>query len=358
MPEPTKVRFGIVGCGGAAVPVAEALAASPVAALAWVHDLDAALACDLGQRYGVPHAARLEPLLDDTGVDAVYVAVPHRQLAPVAHRVLEAGKHALVEKPLATTLSDADALIALAEARGLALGVFYELRHTTAYQQARTLIREGAIGKIIGVRIQTLIDKMGDYWQRGLSGRSANPWRGLKDEAGGGVVLMNSSHALDAVLYLTGLKVMHVTAEIGTLVAGVEVEDTAAATLRFDNGAIGSLFAGAHLAGSSTGDERFDLYGTQGQIRMPDAYGADPLRVFLRRDWGGLAAGHWHTLPCIRVPVYARAAEAFARAVQRGEPAPTSGREARMVLAVVLGLYQAAAERQTLAIGQDQMTHV
>src|SRR5690242_13327279 len=113
---------------------------------------------------------------------------------------------------------------------------------------------------MIGVQIQTLIDKPLSYWQSGYDGRSANPWRGVKTQAGGGVVLMSSSHLLDALFYITGLKVTRLSAAIGTLASSVEVEDTASALLHFDNGAIGNLFAGAHIKGAHH-DERCFIYG-------------------------------------------------------------------------------------------------
>ena len=358
MPDLTKLPFGIIGCGGAAVPVANALAGSAVAALAAVHDRNPALARDLGAQWSVPCADDLDDLLADPGVQAVYIAVPHQALAPLAQRALEAGKHVLVEKPMALSLADADALIALAEARGLALGVFYEMRHTTGHQQARELVQAGALGTITAIKLQTIIDKSPDYWQRGLSGRSINPWRASKAQAGGGVVLMNTSHGLDALRYITGLEVVSIAGQIDAWVPGVEVEDTASATLRFDNGAIGSLFAGAHLAGG--GEEACDLYGTQGQLRLPDAYGHDPLRLYLRQAWGAYTAGTWHSLPQNPVNCYARAVDDFARAVQRGEPAPTSGRDARAVLATVLGLYESAATGRVvlLTANENEVNHV
>ncbi len=352
----SKIRFGVLGCGSAAVPVCEAIASSPLAALARVHDIDLNLARDLGERYGAPYTGQLDELLSDATVDAVYVAVPHHLLYPLSKQVLEAGKHALVEKPMALTLAQADELIALADERRLALGVFYELRHTPAFVQARELIRAGAIGEIIAVRIQILINKAATYWQVGYSGRSANPWRGEKAKAGGGVVLMNTSHLLDALSFMTGLEVVSISAEIGTRIASVEVEDTAAAVLRFNNGAIGSLIAGAHIAGAR-GDERLDIVGAQGQLKLPDPYGVEPLQVFLRQAWGDVPANTWHTVPGAKAQVYAAAIEAFARAVRSGEPAPTNGRDARRVLKTVLALYQAAAEKRTITLQESETAY-
>jgi predicted dehydrogenase len=349
MPESGPVRFGIVGCGSASIPVCEAIITSPLAELAAAYDVNTELTHDLGQRFQVPAKETFNELLNDPTVDAVYVAVPHYLLAPLTMQVLEAGKHALTEKPLATSLQQIDALISLATAQHLALGVFYEMRYSPAHALARELIQAGAIGDIIAVQIQTLIDKPLSYWQSGYTGRSINPWRGLKAQAGGGVLLMNTSHLLDALTHLSGLVVTSVSAEIGTLVSKVEVEDMATATLRFNNGAIGSLIAGAHIHGAHH-EEYCCLYGTEGQMRLPDPYSSDPLRIYLKRDWDQFAAGQWHSIPMKSVPVYQLAVEDFARAVQSKRCPPIGAETARQVLAVVLAIYQAAAEKRTISI--------
>ena len=349
MLETNPVRFGIVGCGSASIPVCEAMAASPLMELTAVYDVNVNLANDISQRFRVRKTETLDELLHDPMVDAVYIAVPHYLLAPLTQQALEAGKNALTEKPLAISLEEADGLIALAAQRELGLGVFYEMRYAPAHARARELVQTGAIGKIIGVQIQTLIDKPLAYWQSGYTDRSINPWRGIKAQAGGGVVLMNTSHLLDALLYITGLKVTTVSAETGNLISNVEVEDIATATLRFNNGALGSLIAGAHICGAHN-EECCFIYGTQGQIRLPDPYGSDSLRVYLKRAWDDLAAGQWHVIPTEPVPVHARALEDFARAVQSRGCIPIDAHAARQVLAVVLAIYQSAAEKKTIAI--------
>lgn len=349
MGEAKPIRFGIVGCGSASIPVCEAISASRLSELAAVYDVNEELANDLSERFHVRKAPALEELLADPTVDAVYVAVPHRLLAPLTEQTLEAGKHALTEKPLAISLEDVDRLIALASERKLRLGVFYEMRYAPAHALAREMVQAGAIGKIVGVQIQTLIDKPLTYWQSGYTGRSINPWRGFKAEAGGGVVLMNTSHLLDALTYVTGLKVTGISAEMGNLVSNVEVEDMAGATLRFNNGAIGSLIAGAHISGAYE-DEYCQLYGTKGQIRLPDPYGSGPLRVYLKAPWGEFTDRQWHSIPMEPVPVYKRAVEDFVKAVQLGECVPIDAQAARQVLAVILAIYQSAAEQRTISI--------
>lgn len=349
MPKTRPVRFGIVGCGSASIPVCEAILASPLAELTAVYDVNEALVDDLCQRFRVHKVKTLDEMLTNSAVDAVYIAVPHYLLAPLTQQALEAGKHALTEKPLAVSLGEVDRLIALAAERKLVLAVFFEMRYAPAHAIARDLIQAGAIGTIIGIQMQTLIDKPRTYWQSGYTGRSLNPWRGIKAQAGGGVLLMNTSHLLDALLYVTDLTVTGVSAEVGTLVGNVEVEDTASATLRFNNGAIGSLLAGAHISGAHD-DEYCCLYGTEGQIRLPDPYGSGPLQLYLKNATREFRANQWHTIPMETVPVYQRAIEDFARAVQMKQCAPIDAYAARRVLSIVLAIYQAATEKRTITI--------
>jgi predicted dehydrogenase len=137
MPETSPLRFGILGCGSASIPVCEALAASPFTQLAAVYDGNPSLADDIHQRFQVSKSNTLEELLADPTLDAIYVAVPHYLLAPLTQQVLEAGKHALVEKPMAISLEEADKLIELSHEQQVALGVFYEMRYAPAHASAR-----------------------------------------------------------------------------------------------------------------------------------------------------------------------------------------------------------------------------
>lgn len=349
MPEHQPIRFGIVGCGSAALPVCEALTDSPRTELTAVYDLNPALAEDISLRFHVARMESLEQLLANPSVDAIYIAVPHYLLAPLTQKVLVAQKHALTEKPLGISLEEVDQLIALSAAGQLSVGVFYEMRYAPAHALAHELVQRGAIGKIVGVRLQTLIDKPRSYWRSGYSERSVNPWRGVKSQAGGGVVLMNSSHLLDALFHITGLSVTRVSAEIGTLTAEVEVEDIAAATLRFDNGAIGSLVAGAHIHGAHH-EEFLSIYGTEGQIQLPDPYGTDPLRLYVTKQYEQFSPGGWHAIATQPVPVYRQAIEEYAKALQHGERAPIDAQAARQVLSIVSAIYRSATEQKVIFI--------
>jgi predicted dehydrogenase len=333
--------IGIVGCGGAAFEVCRAMDGLPEVRLAATHDRHEANARDLAAPRGGRVHPSLDALLADPAVDVVYVALPHRELAVVSERALQAGRHVLAEKPMALDDAEARRLGRLAEERGLRLGVFFALREAATVRLARRLVCGGAIGTVRAVRIATVIDKPLSYWQAGLSGRAVDSWRSRRDRAGGGVVLMNSVHQIDALRYITGLSFARVMAEVATLSAPVEVEDTAGAVMQLSNGAILSLAASAHSAGAHD-QERIEIDGELGRIDLPDPFGSDPVRLFLRRGWEDMPAGRWVEIVVPARDGHAEILRAFAQAVRTGT-APTAGAaDAAAALAVILAAYESA----------------
>jgi UDP-N-acetyl-2-amino-2-deoxyglucuronate dehydrogenase len=345
---PRTVGLGIIGCGGAAADVARAVVSVPGVAVTGVCCRDLAAAEALAGPLGATGYATLDGMLAAAAVDAVYVAVPHDLLAPLAAQVLDAGRHVLVEKPAALSLDALDGLAELAARQRRTLGVFYEMRFAPVVLEAARLVRDGAIGRITAVRIRTIIDKPFDYWSVGLSGRSINPWRGQSARAGGGVVLMNSSHQLDIVAAITGLSVRRVFGIRATNVPGIDVEDTAAGVLSYSDGAVGSLVAGAHVPGATDG-ETIEIDGDAGQVVL-EPY-ARQLRVYLRRPWAELPAGQWLEPEVGTGDQFAAALRAFTEAALSGTRPPVGAPEARAVLATILGLYRSSAEGRAVDLG-------
>ena len=345
MSDTSVLGLGIVGCGGAAADVVRAIGSMTSLRVVGLHDRDIPLAEDLARTSGGRAFATIDELLETDAVEAVYVAVPHDLLAPVARRVLQAGRHVLVEKPLALTLGDIDELDALAARASRTLGVFYEMRFAPVALAAAELVRGGAIGSVRAVRIRTLIDKPPDYWQVGLSGRSVSSWRGRAIRAGGGVVLMNSSHQLDMVAAITGLALTKIMGRVTTNTPGIDVEDTAAAVLTFTDGAIGTLAAGAHVPGARD-DEVIEMDGHLGQVTL-EAY-ARRLRVYLRRPWGDMPAGVWMEPPVPDDDPFVGALSAFAAAARAGTRPPVGAPQARAALATILGLYRSSVEDRVI----------
>ncbi len=338
----------MIGCGEIAVQTAKGIAAAAHAEHIMMMDVDQRVASDLAETYGVPFVTSAEELLAAQQVDAVYIAVPHDMHAPLAIQALRAHKHVLVEKPIATTLVDADAMIAAAREEGVTLSVAYTAQVDAACQAMRVLIAEGAIGTVTGTRIVYRGDKPESYWRSGYSGRIQTDWRPSKARAGGGILIMNAVHDLNTVRFVTGLEAQHVFCEYDTYATPVEVEDYLVATYRYTNGAIGTLEAGSAIRGRDPSRESNRIYGTTGQIVF-----GNPPQVFVTKATSGLTAGTWQDVP---IPQGARSGDraaivdGFAQAVLTGQAPPVRGEDGRAALEIIVAAYRSGRERAIVAL--------
>ncbi len=345
---PDKLRIGMIGCGEIAVQTAKGIAAAESAEHVMVMDVDARVARDLGETHGVPWTTSVDEILSNPRVDAVYIAVPHYLHAPLTIQALRAGKHVLVEKPIATTLEDADRMIAAAREAGVKLSVAYHAQVDPACRAVRELIADGAIGRVVGTRIVYRGDKPSSYWHGGYSGRIQTDWRTSRAKAGGGVLIMNTVHDLNTIRFVTGLEVTRVYAEYDTFATPVEVEDYIALTYRYDNGAIGTLEAGSAVRGRDPLRETNRIYGETGQIIL-----ANPPRVFVSEERSGLRAGEWQDVPVSSdAPAGGRAAivDGFARAVLAGQEPPVRAADGRAALAIILAAYRSGQEHRAIEL--------
>jgi predicted dehydrogenase len=224
------MKVAIVGCGKVAHLHAAALAKIPGAELVAVSDADPDRARAFAARYG----ARAVHDVIAAGVDAAIVCTPHPQHAAVAIPALHAGIHVLVEKPLAATVADCDAMIAAAQRSGAKLGVVSQRRWFDPVRRMKEAIDAGKIGlPILGA--VTMYSWRDEAYYR------SDPWRGRWDTEGGGVLINQSPHHIDILLWLMG-PVVEVTGRWANLNHPcVEVEDTALAILRFESGALASI---------------------------------------------------------------------------------------------------------------------
>ena len=340
-----QLRIGMIGCGEIAVQTAKGIAGAPHAKHAMVMDVDPRVAKDLGDTYGVPSTTGVDELLAKPDVDAVYIAVPHYLHAPLTIQALEAGKHVLVEKPIATTLADANAMIAAAKRAGRTLSVAFSAQVDGQSQAIKRLIESGAIGKVTGTRIVARSDKPETYWHGGYSGRIQTDWRVSKAKSGGGIMIMNTVHDLNTVRFVTGLEVRRVYAEYDTFTTPVEVEDFISVTYRYSNGAIGSLEAGSAMRGRDPSREPDRVYGERGQIVL-----GNPAQVYVTEPVAGFKAREWQP---VTPPEGGRGdrvaiAEGFAQAVLLGKEPPVRGEDGRAVLEIILAAYQSGKEHQVV----------
>jgi UDP-N-acetyl-2-amino-2-deoxyglucuronate dehydrogenase len=271
------VRYAIIGCGDIARQEASALARSTGSRLTMVMDARAEYAERFASDWNVPWTDRYEEVLASDKVDAVILATPNHLHAPGTVQAAEAGKHVVVEKPMALTAEEADTMTAACTARGVKLSVAYCYRYWSWNLAARELVQGGAIGEVTQIFSASMSMKPADYWSRGYTKRVSTEWRKDPRQSGGGVFAMNGTHNLDYLYAITGLEAERVYAEYRTVTPDVDVEDTISVVMRYAGGAIGTFVAGAAVPGRALNEDR--IVGTEGQIVL-----GNPLRVYVNAD--------------------------------------------------------------------------
>lgn len=321
------MRFGVVGCGVAGQDFAAAVLDLPDARIVTAYDPDPTRLQPYAARVGARMARAAHDVAADPLVDAVYLATPHHDLAPLAIAALDAGRHVLVEKPAARTPAELDELEAAAGRAGRALGIMYVLRQDPAVRLVRRLLDDRALGRLRQIRIQTVIDKPDDYWV---------PWRVERATSGGGVLLMNSSHQLDTVRFVTGLDFTSVVAEVAP---DDGVEHWAGAVYRMTGDVVVSLAASARSPGADQ-QERVEIDGDDGRLEFGGR--RDAVRIHLRSARRDVPARRWTELPVEHRRLYRATVADFVRAVWDEHAPAATAADARAVLRAVTGAYDAA----------------
>lgn len=265
------IRIGIIGCGKIAqvrhIPeYAENLDAELVA----FFSPNRTRAEEQARKYGGKVYDTAESLLADPEIDAVSICAANYAHAELTIKALEAGKHVLCEKPMATTLADCEAMVACAKKQGKFLMVGHNQRLAKAHFTAKQLIDEGLIGTIISFRTT--------FGHGGPETWSISPgkdvWFFDKKRAAMGVMADLGVHKTDLIQYLTGQRVIRTTARLVTLDKRGEdgqpigVDDNAVCIYELSGGAFGTMTASWTYYGAE--DNSTVLYGTKGIMRIYD----------------------------------------------------------------------------------------
>lgn len=269
------VRFAVVGCGVIGRLHAEVLTDGADTAVSVLVDPDAAAAQALAQRLdpAPPVTTSLDQALARDDVDAVAICVPSGAHAQIAVAALEAGRHVVVEKPVDVTVEAAAPIAAAAAAasEGTVVTVISQHRFDPASVVVRDAITAGRFGRITSA-VATV------SWWRSQGYYDSGAWRGTWELDGGGALMNQGVHTVDLLLWFLGTPV-EVMAQTGLLAhERVEVEDTVAAVVRFESGALATLHATtAAYPGLSV---RLQVLGEAGSAVIDD----DRLRYFHSRE--------------------------------------------------------------------------
>jgi predicted dehydrogenase len=223
------VRIGIIGCGAIAETHAECLSRIDGASLAAFCDAEQARAAAYSERFPGSYAtADPERLFADDSIDAVYICTHHDSHSALATRAAEAGKHVMMEKPLALTLDECERVGNAVEKSGITFMVGFKLRYYPSVARARQFIPRPL------VMIAQMMDARwpDDFWAN-------DPGKG------GGNVLSQGGHTIDLLYYLNGSEPVRVYAEGGNLThPALDIVDNIVATLQFANGSIATFAQG------------------------------------------------------------------------------------------------------------------
>ena len=265
---PPPTRIAVAGTGLIGRAHIAALRQSPTCVLSAVADPQGTAG-----EFGVPLHASLEALLERDRPDGVILATPNALHLPQALACLRAGVPALLEKPLTATVDEGEQLVREVERLRGRLLVGHHRTHSPLLAQAREVIAGGALGRLVAVMGSAVYGKPEAYFRAG-------PWRA---EPGGGPILINMIHEVHSLRLLCG-EIRAVQAFASNAVRGFAVEDTAAITLHFASGALGSFMlsdtVGCGRSWEQTSGEnpdyaRYDdedcyvICGTRGSLHVP-----------------------------------------------------------------------------------------
>ncbi|MEY5100613.1 MAG: hypothetical protein RJA36_3332 [Pseudomonadota bacterium] len=224
-----KTRIAVAGAGIIGQAHMAVIQASQQAELSAIVD-PAPAAAALAARFGVPLYPSLEQLLAADRPDGIILATPNPMHVPQALQCLAAGLPVLLEKPIATTVQEAQALVDVVEQSGARVLIGHHRAHSPIMAKARQVVDSGQLGQLVAVMGSATFFKPDHYFDEG-------PWR---REAGGGPILINMIHEVHNLRMLCG-DIVAVQAFKSHAARGFAVEDTVAINLRFASGALGTF---------------------------------------------------------------------------------------------------------------------
>lgn len=251
------VKWGIIGCGGIAnrrmVPAIPEMKNTTFVA---VMDANREVTDEVAKSVGAKAYYTEADLLADPEVQSVYIATPvflhHSQVLQAA----KAGKHILVEKPLALTLEEGEEMVKACHDAGVYLVEGYMMKYHALNTAAKHIVARGEIGSVVSARAQLTC------WYPPIPGA----WRQDPALGGGGALIDMATHCYDLLQYIISSHITEVAAFTNTLTHAYPVDDSSTTLLRFANGAQATVEAFFNVP-DSAGQGRLELYGNKGSIQ-------------------------------------------------------------------------------------------
>lgn len=337
-------RFGIIGAGMIAPIHHAALEAMPSARVTGIMDNGNGQGAVIAPGLDCTGAGDIDAFLARDDIDIVTIATPSGAHGEIAIAAARAGKHCIIEKPMEITVERIDAIIAAHEAAGTYVGGIFNSRYNEAAQHLKKAAEAGRFGQL------TFASALGPWW-RDQAYYDDSDWKGTWALDGGGAVMNQGIHSVDLLQWVVGSRVAEVSARTATLAhEGIEVEDTAAASVRFECGALGTI---ACTTSMWPGHFRsITVAGTKGTAVLTDETflvwefadnepGDNDIRA---RLVGHPGAGIGASNPSAGVTAQGHRAvfEAFVSALDSGRTPEIDGAESRKAVSIIEALYRSA----------------
>ncbi len=248
------MRTALIGCGKVGRLHASALTSLPESDFVAVCDANVTRAETFAAEYHVAPYTNVNAMIRECGVQVVCICTPHPLHAAAAIQAMDAGAHVLIEKPMAASLRDCDAMLSSAARNGVQIGVVSQRRFFEPVRRMKAAIDAGKIGTPALGTVLMLSWRDEAYY-------ASDPWRGKWETEGGGVLINQAPHHLDLLRWFMG-PIEEISGSWTNINHPyIEVEDTVAATVRFWTGGLGSivvslsqnpgLYSKVHIHGSS-----------------------------------------------------------------------------------------------------------
>ncbi len=352
---PRPLGFALVGCGMIARFHARAVAEIPGARVAALVSRSAANAESLLRETNTPPCPVFDSLaaaLREPGVDVVVITTPSGAHLEPAALAAAAGKHVVVEKPLEITPERCDRIIAACDANKVKLCTIFPSRFADSNATLKAAVDAGRFGRL------TLGETTCKWW-RSQSYYDEGGWKGTQALDGGGAMMNQAIHNVDLLLWLMG-PATHVTGMTATLAhERIEVEDTAAAVLRFASGAVGviqattSVHPGYPKTVAVHGDKGSAVIEQEDVLRWDFApETADDRAVKERFAQKAGASGGAADPKAIGHEGHRRQLADFVDAIRDDRPPKVDGREGRRAVELICGVYESARTGRVVELGR------
>jgi len=317
----------MVGCGDIAGYTAFFARLNRGIAIVACCDISIQRAQAFARRHGIKQVfTDYAVMLSQAKLDAVYLAVPHNLHFKMIKQALDSGRHVLVEKPVTRTLAEGVEIVRIAKQAGLKLAVNYQYRYDAGCYRLARAAQDGRLGEIRYARINI-------PWHRDSKYFEDSPWHKSIAQAGGGTLITQGSHFLDAVLWACGSRPVSAAGTTAQRVfRDVEVEDLAVGLIELENGALIDICSS--MAAAKEGAVSIEVYGSRATALYTD-------RPLPHVRFSG-ARVKTQNVPVLGVHALQRSIEGFRRWINGGEPHLAAGGESLPVLAAVEAVYRSA----------------